>query len=106
VSGAVRSAYEQAVMGRGASVIDLVIGGPDDAMRAGRELLTRVTGFSSEEEQAVEDKTEAALDVAIAAAREAGPPAPHTIFEHVYKTSIPALRAQAEDLSSLRKGGS
>lgn len=89
---AIGDAMDRARSGGGATVLDLVIGGPDDALDRARTHLVRLGAWTEEAERALVKRVEEQLASVIAAG--AGKPPLHTIFDGVFAKAPPALEAQ------------
>ncbi len=96
---AVGDALDRALEGEGATVIDLVIGEPDEAMDRARAHLVRIGAWSDDRERAAKKSVEDELARAIDAASRAGAPAPDTIFEDVFARPAPELERQRSALT-------
>lgn len=97
---AVREAVDRAVEGHGATVIDLVLGAPDDALRRTRAHLERHGAWDDARERALRARVDEALTQALEVAQREGPPPPRTLFEDVYERPPPALERQRAELTS------
>jgi TPP-dependent pyruvate/acetoin dehydrogenase alpha subunit len=93
-----RGARARAASGEGATVIDLVLGGDDDAMRRTRAYLDTLGGFTDEDERALRARTEEQLAAAIESASRTSPPSLETLFDDVYAALPPHLEAERQAL--------
>ncbi|MBX3214001.1 MAG: hypothetical protein KF850_18345 [Labilithrix sp.] len=83
-------------------VLDL---GPADPLTRLRAALAREDRLAPGAHEAIAREASAELDAAVAAAERAGPPAPATIFDHVY-AGVPAhLAAERERLAGTQRNG-
>lgn len=96
---AVSAALDAALDGKGASVIDLVIGEPDDALDRTRAYLMRLGAWTEERERATREGVEQELAKALDAASRAGEPAPSTIFDDVLARPAPEHERQRAELA-------
>lgn len=94
----VGEAVERARRGEGPTVVDLVLGGDDEALEKARAHAAHVGAFDDEAERSVREATEQELASALDAASRAGDPQPGSIFEHVFHTLPPHLDAQRDEL--------
>jgi len=85
-------ALERAASGGGATVIDLVVGGPDDAIARARKHLVRLGAWDEARESALVKRVEEQLASAIASG--GGEPSLRTIFDDVYAELPPELERQ------------
>ena len=93
-----REARARAANGEGATVIDLLLGEGDDAMRRTRAYLDTLGGFTDEDEGALRARTEELLAAAIESARRTDAPSLESLFDDVYAALPPHLEAQREAL--------
>lgn len=89
---ALGDAMDRAASGGGATVLDLVIGGPDDALDRARKHLVRLGAWDDAKERALVKRIEEQLASVVAAG--ASEPALRTIFDDVFAEAPPALEAQ------------
>lgn len=89
---AVTDALDHAASGGGATVIDLVVGGADDAIDRAKKHLTRLGAWDEAHERALVARVEEQLASAITTGR--GEPPLRTIFDDVYATRTPELDRQ------------
>lgn len=93
---AVGEAHQRALAGEGATVLDLVIGEPDDALDRARAHLVRLGAWDDAAEQALTERVEGELGRALDAARAAGTAPLRTIFDDVYAEAPPQLSQQLD----------
>src|SRR5690606_18652626 len=96
---AVSDALAAALEGAGATVIDLVLGGPDEALDRARAHLVRLGAWSDERERELRRRTEEELASATDLASREGPPAPSTIFDDVFSRPAPEHERQRAELA-------
>jgi TPP-dependent pyruvate/acetoin dehydrogenase alpha subunit len=99
----VGEAVDRAVEGHGATVIDLVIGEPGDALRRTRAYLERHGAWDEGRERAVRSQVEDELTLAIEVAAREGHPPTRTLFDDVYARPLPELERQRAELTSSRR---
>lgn len=95
----VKAARERASRGEGATVIDLEVGGDDEAIERARAHLLSAAVWSAEAESELRARTEEELARAIDAASRAGAPSPTSLFDDVYEALPPHLISQRDELS-------
>jgi pyruvate dehydrogenase E1 component alpha subunit len=96
----VGEAVDRAVEGRGATVIDLVLGEPSDALRRTRAYLERLGAWDEGRERARRSQVEDELTRAVEVAAREGHPPPRTLFDDVYARPLPELERQRAELTS------
>lgn len=92
--------WPPASVGDGADV--LALGDADPIVRL-RAALERDALLEAAAHDALVRETNAEIDLAIASAERAGPPAPRTLFEDVYREVPAHLAAQAQEATSWRR---
>ncbi len=100
---AVSDALDRALEGEGATVLDLVIGEPDEALDRARAHLVRLGAWTEDEERAVRETADRELTSAIEHAREAGAPAASSIFDDVFARPLPEHERQRSALARARR---
>ncbi len=101
VVSAITDAVDRALDGQ-ASVLDLAIGGPDDALARAREHLVRMNAWDEDEERALVARVEEELASAIDAAGRAGTPPARTLVDDVFATTTPELEAERSAITAGR----
>lgn len=96
---AVSDALDRALEGEGATVLDLVIGEPDEALDRARAHLVRLGAWTEENERAVREAADRDLTSAIERAREAGAPAAGSMFDDVFARPLPEHERQRSALA-------